>query len=130
MDLDLVQIQKPKYITHITFPEMKQLIPAKEYDIMETLQAVCDKFGLDKEDVLAHNDSSKREYVIVRQITMTLAKLESKLSLVKIGSLFQKDHATVLWAIKTVYNLRQTNREFREQTDSLFYGLIWPYIKN
>lgn len=130
MNLDFVQLKRPEYTTNITFPEMKALIPANEYDIMETLETVCEVFAHDLADVLKHNNSNKREYVQVRQITMTLAKLQSRMSLTAIGNPFGKDHATVLHSIKTVKNLIDTDPAFREMCGHLFKGLVFPYIKN
>jgi hypothetical protein len=53
--------------------------------------------------------SRKREYVEARQLSMTLSKKYSRYSLAIIGSHHgERDHATVLHAIKTVNNLLYT----------------------
>jgi len=55
----------------------------------------------------------KREIVQRRQLCMYLAKKYTTASLAVIGSEYLKDHATVLYAIKTIENLITTEREFR-----------------
>lgn len=56
----------------------------------------------------------KREVVQARQIAMTLSKYMTKASLQEIGNIIgQKDHATVLHAIKTIHNLIDTDKWVR-----------------
>lgn len=63
----------------------------------------------------------KREIVESRQIAMWMLKRYTKLSLEAIGSYFENenehifDHSTVLHACKTVNDLKETNRDFREK---------------
>jgi len=60
-------------------------------------------------------DSRKREVVQARQIAMVLSKQLTKKSLDYIGKqLADRDHATVLHAIKTVNNLIDTDKEFKK----------------
>ena len=107
--------EKPKKIS-------KEL--AMEYE----LQKVCKEFNLDPEEVKANYKCRKREYVVVRQISMTLFRLVVKSSLSKSGEIFNKDHATVLHSIKTVRNLRETDRKFRELTDPLLREVrLWNH---
>jgi len=65
--------------------------------------------------VTDNTDSRKREYVLPRQMAMSLCKLYTKLSLSEIGSIMDKDHASVLHAIKTVNNQIETNKSLRSQ---------------
>lgn len=58
----------------------------------------------------------KREIVQARQVSMYFSKSLTKASLASIGSqIGGKDHATVLHACKTVNNLIDTDRHFRNQ---------------
>jgi chromosomal replication initiator protein len=58
----------------------------------------------------------KREIVQARQVSMYFSKNLTKASLASIGSFIGgKDHATVLHACKTVNNLIDTDRHFRNQ---------------
>lgn len=62
----------------------------------------------------------KREIVEARQVAMYLAKKNSKESLAQIGATIgKKDHATVLHACKTVENLKETSKQFRDKWSAL-----------
>lgn len=62
----------------------------------------------------------KREVVVARQVVQYLLKRNTKWSLVSIGALTGgKDHATVLHAAKTVGNLKDTEKQFKETIDSI-----------
>ena len=67
----------------------------------------------------------KREVVEARQIAMWLMHHYTKLSLAAIGAYFENengvsfDHATVLHACKTVNDLKETNRVFREKFEEI-----------
>lgn len=59
----------------------------------------------------------KRKVVQLRQIGMWWLKNYTRMPLRQIGSLFGGfDHTTVLYASKTVENLKETNEEFRAMT--------------
>ena len=58
----------------------------------------------------------KRELVKARQIAMSLIKLNTKLTYRKIGIEFGgKDHTTVLYASRTVNNLRESYIEYNNE---------------
>lgn len=60
----------------------------------------------------------KRNLVEARQVVMFIASKQIKsLSLEKIGGYFDRDHSTVIHANKTVTNLCETNRLFKEKVD-------------
>lgn len=59
----------------------------------------------------------KREIVEARQVCMWLRATNTKDSLSTIGSRYNRDHATVLHAKKTVYNLIETDKTFRERVE-------------
>ena len=56
----------------------------------------------------------KREYVESRQLFLTMMHNHTKRSLASIGSIVGKDHATVLHSVKTINNLCDTDKKFRE----------------
>ncbi len=65
------------------------------------------RLGIRRNQILAK--SRKREYVIVRQMLMYVCHLNGLGSLTFIGSFFgNKDHTTVIHAIKTVRSLKDT----------------------
>jgi hypothetical protein len=64
--------------------------------------------------------SRKREYVMPRQVGMYLLRKFTTLTQEGIGALYDgKDHATVLYAERTVAELCDTDRNFRKQIKEL-----------
>lgn len=65
--------------------------------------------------------SKRRERSVARprQIAMFLAKHLTTKSLPDIGRAFDRDHTTVIHAVKTIEDLRQKDVAFREETDDL-----------
>ena len=62
----------------------------------------------------------KREIVQARQIAMYFAKNCTNNSLSKIGrEIGQKDHATVLHASRTVKNLMDIDKEFKQNIEDI-----------
>jgi chromosomal replication initiator protein len=62
----------------------------------------------------------KREIVQARQLTMYFSKNLTKYSLASIGAqVGNKDHATVLHACKTVNNLKDTDKNFRQYVEDI-----------
>lgn len=83
------------------------LFTPRKIDVEMILKKVSNSMDIPVEAIL--NKSRKRELVIARQITMTLAKKYTTFSLAKIGQdVAGKDHATVLHACKTINNLIDT----------------------
>lgn len=78
-------------------------------DIILTL--VFKHTGYDKETLKSR--SRKRKQVEARQLNMYFLKKHTNYTLEIIGELFNRDHATVLHAVKTINNLIETNKEIR-----------------
>lgn len=67
-----------------------------------------------------HIKTRKRKFVQSRQEAMYFAKKFTKLSLREIGKLIgDKDHATVLHACRTINNLIETNKNFKEEIEKI-----------
>lgn len=82
--------------------------------IEEIIKKVSDYYGVETEAI--NTRSRKREVVLVRQVSMFLAKKYLDLSTSKIGQYVgNRDHATVLHACKTVTNLADTDKQFRSE---------------
>jgi len=95
----------------------------------DIIDSVCKVYKQERECVYLH--TRKREIVQTRQICMALSKLKTNKSLEDIGRHYGNyDHATVLHSIKTVRNLLDTNKVYREDVGHLFEGVVWPHIKN
>lgn len=77
-------------------------------------------FNINREQLFIK--SRKREIVICRQVCMWLMRrnLDNNLySFQRIGDYFGKDHATVMYAIKTIENLLETDKELKKQIKNL-----------
>jgi chromosomal replication initiator protein len=108
----------------ITLELAKQMIDkfvkntAREVSIDYIQKVVCDYFDLPID--LLKSKTRKREVVQARQIAMFFAKNMTKSSLATIGMhCGGKDHATVLHACRTVNNLMDTDKRFKNYISEL-----------
>ena len=102
IDMELTQ----KVVRKAVKVEEKTITTEKIQDI------VCNYFNVDLKDI--HSKSRKQEIVKARQITMFLYKKHTNYSFAHIGSLVGKrDHATVLYACRTVQDLIDIDKSFR-----------------
>ena len=108
----------------ITLELAKQMIDkfvkntAREVSIDYIQKVVCDYFDMPLE--LLKSKTRKREVVQARQIAMYFSKAMTKASLATIGlHCGGKDHATVLHACRTVNNLMDTDKRFRNYIEEL-----------
>jgi chromosomal replication initiator protein len=91
---------------------------AREVSIDYIQKIVCDYFNLPVEAI--NSKTRKREIVQARQLAMFFSKKHTKNSLATIGvHCGNKDHATVLHAIKTINNLMETDKQFRVYVDDI-----------
>ena len=85
----------------------------REVSIDKIKHTVCGHFGLSLDAI--QSKTRKREIVQARQIAMYFARTKTKLALATIGAeIGGKDHATVLHACKTVEDLYETDKTFRQ----------------
>ena len=90
--------------------------------IDEILKKVADYYGVEPESV--NTRSRKREVVLVRQVAMYFSKKYLDLSTSKIGQhIGKRDHATVLHACKTITNLAETDKQFRNELNEIDLSL-------
>lgn len=90
----------------------------KEISVDYIQKVVCDYFNITPDQL--HSKTRKREIVQARQIAMFFSKSLTKSSLASIGSqIGGKDHATVLHACKTVNNLIDTDKRFKQTIDNI-----------
>lgn len=84
----------------------------REVSIDYIQRVVCDYFEFPVE--ILQTKTRKREIVQARQIAMYFSKSMTKHSLASIGAqIGKKDHATVLHACRTVNNLMDTDKKFK-----------------
>lgn len=74
--------------------EQAALTPAK------IIQVVAEYFGIRSEDILGK--AQTRDCVLPRQVAMFLCRSELKLSFIKIGEIFTRDHSTVMSSVKAI----------------------------
>ena len=90
----------------------------REISIEYIQKVVCEYFSLPL-DVI-NSKTRKREIVQARQLAMFFSKKHTKSSLATIGHhCGNKDHATVLHAVKTVNNLVDNDKKFKSYVDDL-----------
>ncbi len=90
----------------------------RELSIEYISKVVCDYFDMTVDALQAK--TRKREIVQARQIAMYFSKSLTKYSLASIGAqIGSKDHATVLHACKTVNNLKDTDKNFRQFVEDI-----------
>ena len=90
----------------------------KTITIDEIIKKVADFYGV--EPTAINTRSRKREVVLVRQVSMFLAKKYLDMSTSKIGQYIgDRDHATVLHACKTITNLAETDKQFRTELNEI-----------
>ncbi len=94
----------------------------KSITIDDIINKVSEYYGIEPEDI--NTRSRKREVVLVRQVSMFLAKKYLDLSTAKIGQYIgNRDHATVLHACKTITNLSETDKQFRNELNEIDLSL-------
>ncbi len=90
----------------------------KEISIDYIQKVVCDYFNIEVNQL--QTKTRKREIVQARQIAMYFSKNLTKSSLANIGTqIGGKDHATVLHACKTVNNLMETDKQFKQYVEDI-----------
>lgn len=90
----------------------------KEISIDYIQKVVSQYFGLSIDEM--NSKTRKRNIVQARQLSMFFAKEHTKASLTTIGlHCGNKDHATVLHACRTVKNLIETDKDFKNYVDEL-----------
>lgn len=71
------------------------------------IQQVAEFFGIRPEDILGKAQS--RECVLPRHLAMYLCRTQLKLAFTKIGTVFSKDHSTVMSSVKIVQQAIENN---------------------
>jgi chromosomal replication initiator protein len=90
----------------------------REVSIDYIQKVVCNYFDVPVDSL--QSKTRKREIVQARQVAMYFSKNLTKSSLATIGSqIGGKDHATVLHACKTVNNLVDTDKQFKNQIEEI-----------
>lgn len=95
----------------------------KEITIDLIQKVVCDYYNIDIQKL--NSPKRTREIALARQVAMYLAKTHTSLPLTTIGATIGgKNHATVLYAFKTVSNFIETDKSFRFTMEELERKLL------
>ena len=90
----------------------------KEITVEHIIATVCDHMNVDRERL--NSSERTREVAIARQLAMFLAKKHTKQPLTNIGAAIGgRNHATVLHSCKTISNLMDTEKIFRQQVEQI-----------
>ena len=89
-------------------------------DIVQRVRHIVAVHLGDINEEVIFSKGRQREIVVARQVVQYLLKSYTKWSLASIGSLTGgRDHATVMHAIKTIGNLKDTEKQFKETMISI-----------
>jgi chromosomal replication initiator protein len=102
---------------------LKDLVRDEEpVDHSRIIKACADNFGVTVRDIT--NGGRTKQLALARQVSMYLLRSSLSLSLKEIGGLFgDKDHTTVMHAIKRVTDLRISDPAFANRLDKLSKGI-------
>ena len=87
------------------------------------IKTVAEHFGILVDDILGKSQS--RECVLPRQIAMSLCRHQLDMPFTRIGSLFQRDHSTVMSAIKQAAKQQEENPDLSSAVNMLTKQLFY-----
>lgn len=76
-------------------------------------QIVCDYYGVLPIDLTTK--SRQRKYTIPRFISMHLISQKTKLTLMEIGKLFNRDHSSVIFGVNKVKDLIEFDKQLKQE---------------
>lgn len=86
--------------------------------IDDILEKACQHYGVTQQNVMSR--SRKRDYVIVRQISMFLAQKHTKMPASRIGQLIgNRDHSTVIHSCNIIENRIKVDKAFADELASI-----------
>lgn len=80
-------------------------------------EVVCRYYG--KESSYLDFTSRKHEYVKVRQVCMYLIRKTFKIGYNKMGNDFKKDHATIIYSVKTIEGFLEYDKDLQKEINDL-----------
>lgn len=93
-------------------------IDDKPLTVDDILEKVCHHYNVTQQNVFSK--SRKRDYVIVRQISMYLAQKHTKMTASRIGQLIgNRDHSTVIHSCNTVEQRLKVDKAFQDEVSSI-----------
>jgi chromosomal replication initiation ATPase DnaA len=102
--------------------EEYEILDSRRIDITLVRQIIEDYYkeyyGISKRDI-DDTDYRKAELVEMRQIVMAIARVIYSMSFALTGSIYNKDHATALHAVRNVSNLISTDKQYKARIDEI-----------
>lgn len=99
------------------------ILPGIDLPSQERIIAtVCRVYGIHPDQL--RSKRRFRDYVEPRHIVMTLIKQINNTTVEDVASLLNRDHSTVLYAIRTIAQLMNNNREFKHRLDLILRELL------
>ena len=90
----------------------------KPLTVDDILEKVCDHFNVPQQQVFSR--SRKRDYVLVRQVSMYLAQKYTKMPAGRIGQLIGgRDHSTVIHSCSTIEQRLKVDKAFLSELSSI-----------
>jgi chromosomal replication initiator protein len=93
-------------------------IDNKPLTVDDILDKVCNHFSVSQQSVLSR--SRKRDYVLVRQVSMYLAQKYTKMPAARIGQLIGgRDHSTVIHSCSSIEQRMKVDKAFLSEMNSI-----------
>ena len=93
-------------------------IDNKPLTVDDILDKVCNHFSVSQQSVLSR--SRKRDYVLVRQVSMYLAQKYTKMPASRIGQLIGgRDHSTVIHSCSSIEQRMKVDKAFLSEMNSI-----------
>jgi chromosomal replication initiator protein len=111
-----LHLDKEHSIHHLTVPSVKILLAdllaeAQKATLSpdQIVQAVAEHYGIKAEDIKGKGQT--KEFVLPRQMAMHFCREKLKMTFIKIGTFFSRDHSTVMASVKYIQKaLEEENR--------------------
>lgn len=89
----------------------------------KVIKTVAEYWGILVEDILGKSQS--RECVLPRQIAMSICRSQLELPFTKIGIIFDRDHSTVISAIRHITKKQEADKELSSSLNTLIKQLFY-----
>ena len=127
-DTDFLRRLFNKLLRQLSLLQIKGIpVIIKEENLYTIANKLADFFGLDES--FYKTKTRKREIVVARQILHSIYRDNSRLSLATIGGITYHDHTTVLHSKRTVSNLMDTDKAYRNDYFEIINDLGLIYKK-
>ncbi len=89
----------------------------------KVIKTVAEYWGILVEDILGKSQS--RECVLPRQVAMSICRYQLELPFTKIGTIFDRDHSTVISAIRHIMKKQESDSELSASLNALTKQLFY-----